>query len=110
VNDDQYHFDGPGQREFGKRFAAAYLQAIKSSTGIPHGSGAQATWRLRARAGFRTLEFAQAQDRILISIAQGKLIAAGSGRTLRLPSTVPPGLLFFKAETGTRISRGTLVP
>lgn len=111
VNSDPYHFDGPGLREFGKRYAAAYLQAIKTnSTGIirlPEISSAG--WHLHRVANARTLVFDQAQDRIVVLDARGQRIAEGSGRVLSLPHSTQPGLLFFRAKAGSEISRGTLV-
>ncbi len=110
VNDDPYHFDGPGLREFGKRYAASYLQAIKTSSSATRpGVYSPAHWHMREVSGARTLEFNQAQDRILIRDSEGRRIAEGSGRAMRLPNSGKHGLLFFQAAAGTEISSGTLL-
>jgi hypothetical protein len=109
VNSDQYHFDGDGLREFGKRYASAYLQALKNATGFAGNAGAApAPWVLREAGVIRTLEFAAPQDRIRILDAKGKRIAEGAGRSLRIPGPTRPGLLFFQAKSGTAITMGTL--
>jgi len=109
VNNDAYHFDGDGLREFGKRYAAAYLQALQTTPiAAPPAALSAEPWHLRAIGGAGVLEFAAAQDRIVILDARGRRLAEGSGRTLRLPASARPGLLFFQARAGTAITRGTL--
>lgn len=106
---DPYHFNGDGLREFGKRYAATYLQALKTVTGVAGRANASApAWRLRGRSGDRALEFAQPQDRIVVQDLKGRIIAEGKGRSLQLPADAGPGLLFFRATAGAGDSRGTL--
>ncbi len=106
---DPYHFDGNGLREFGKRYAAAYLAAPKVTGMERHRTIAiPANWHLRAASGAMTLEFDQPQDRILIQDLRGRILAEGSGRTLRLPAATRPGLLCFRAHAGTAIAKGTM--
>jgi hypothetical protein len=111
VNNDAYHFDGNGLREFGKRYAAAYLEAVKGATALGASARtAPAAWHLRESAGARFLEFDRLQDRIQVHDARGRMIAAGSGRALKLPVSASPGLLFFRAAAGGAIAEGTLAP
>jgi len=109
VNNDPYHFNADGLREFGKRYAATYLQAIKT-TGIARYDLASSptAWHLKAISGARALEFDRPQDRILVQDLQGRVIAEGKGQELRLPASSKQGLLFFRATAGTASSRGTL--
>jgi len=109
VNNDPYHFNAAGLREFGKRYAAAYLAATPATTGLAARPAASPeTWHLRAGAGGPALEFEAPQDRILVRNSQGRLIASGSGRALRLPASHQHGLLFFRAMAGKALSSGTL--
>ncbi len=114
VNNDAFHFDGPGLRELAKRYAAGYLQALATTAltrrdGAATGSPAlSTTWRLGGIAGNRILEFNRYQDHIVIRDSRGRLLAEGSGLSLRLPDGSKRGLLFFQAKAGSAISRGTL--
>jgi hypothetical protein len=107
VNNDAYHFDGPGLREFGKRYAASYLQALKT-TSVSGRSELRVpkNWKLREAAGNRTLEFNQPQDYIWIWNLQGSKIAEGSGRSLTLPNSLQGGIALFQASAGTVNSSG----
>jgi hypothetical protein len=109
VNNDPYHFDGDGLREFGKRFAAAYLQAAKTTSVISRPEEVSpAMGRLREIPGGRVLEFDQPQDRIEVRDSQGRILAEGKGISLRLPSAAGRGLSFFRSAAGTALSSGTL--
>lgn len=109
VNNDPYHFNADGLREFGKRYAATYLQALKTTGLARHEIAPEpSAWRIRAASGARVLEFDQAQDRIQVQDLRGRVIAEGEGRSLALPAGARPGLLFFRAIAGTAISKGTL--
>jgi hypothetical protein len=109
VANDAYHFDANGLREFGKRFAAAYLQVARTTAIAPRaGPSAPAAWRLRWDSGLRSPEAARSQDRIRVLDAQGRLLAEGEGRTLRLPGGATPGLHVVQAVAETTRTGGTL--
>jgi hypothetical protein len=109
VNNDPYHFNGDGLREFGKRYAATYLQALKTHPlAIRSAVSGPTRWNCKGVSGARSLEFEQPQDRIRVQDIRGRVIAEGKGLSLRLPASWDHGLLFFRAISGTGISRGTL--
>jgi hypothetical protein len=41
--------------------------------------------------------------------SRGRLLAEGSGRSLRIPAAEGPGLLFFQSRTGTETLQGRLI-
>jgi hypothetical protein len=106
---DAYHFDANGLREFGKRFAASYLQAPKP-TGLAHraGGAAAAPWHLRTVTGARILEFDRPQDRILVQDLRGRTLADDEGRALHLPTDAKSGLLLVRTQSGSAEARFTL--
>jgi Carbohydrate esterase, sialic acid-specific acetylesterase len=111
VNNDPYHFNGNGLREFGKRYAASYLQAVKAATGLARGEEglAPAAWRVQTVAGARMLEFDRSQETIVVQDLRGRVVARGKGLAVRLPpASAQAGLLFFRAQAGDSRSEGAL--
>jgi Carbohydrate esterase, sialic acid-specific acetylesterase len=106
---DAYHFTAAGQMEFGKRYAAAYLKAPGLTAIDSPRKNFPSSWRWRQATDARTLEFTTAQDRIRVRDSRGRLLAEGSGRTLRLPGTKGHGLLFFQAQIGEMQTFGSWV-
>lgn len=103
---DAYHFDANGLREFGKRFAAAYLKAPKPTGLAPRAAGAAAaTWHLRTVSGARIVEFDRPQDRILVQDLQGRTLAEGNGRAVPIPAVAKSGVIFVRALAGSAVSR-----
>jgi hypothetical protein len=111
VNNDPYHFNADGLRELAKRYAAAYLKALSVQVATrlaPAPAPAPAAWRIQAVTGALTLEFDRPQDHILVQDLQGRIVAEGKGRALRVPDGMQTGLLFFRAQAGSAVSKGTL--
>lgn len=107
VSTDAYHFDAPGLREFGKRYAATMVKQVGTTTSVEraetdHGD----TWSVRAADGNRILEFSAPQDRIEVLDPRGALVAQGVGNLMAIPSR-SSGVLLLRARRGT--SRTTAV-
>ena len=99
VASDAYHLTAEGNREFGKRYAAAMLASLPTSS-VGSRIGSDRGWSLAHRAGAEVLEFDREQDRIDVLDAQGRILAQGAGRNLGLPAH--RGVLLIRAVSGSK--------
>ena len=93
---DAYHLTSPGNREFGKRYAAAMLKALPKPSLAERESAPAHAWKLVSGSSGWILEFEFAQDQIQVGSLDGKWLAQGSGSRIVLPPH--HGLLLVRAQ------------
>lgn len=106
---DAYHLTAAGNREFGKRYAAAMIAALPKSSAVVARSGvADIGWSVSRGPRESVLRFEADLDRIEVFDLQGRLVARGAGRELRLATV--PGVLRMRARGTQGSSQGVFAP
>ena len=107
---DQYHLDAAGNREFGKRYAAAFLKVLPT-VGLAESPALWSSPRLEGAGGSRSLVFPQSWREIQVVDEAGRAVARGTGAKLELARGLR-GILFVRTTDGEGWStpRRILVP
>jgi hypothetical protein len=84
---DAYHLTSLGNREFGKRYAAAMLDALAKSSGSSGKRPSNSVeWNLVRGSNGASIEFLEEQDHIELRSLEGRVLALGAGRKLAMPA------------------------
>lgn len=104
---DPYHLTAAGNREFGKRYAASMIAALPKTSGLVERHVARSIgWTLIHGSNGSVLRFEAEHDRIEVFGLDGRLVARGAGRELRVPRT--EGILLMRASGIHGASQGVL--
>ncbi|HNY32271.1 MAG TPA: sialate O-acetylesterase [Fibrobacteria bacterium] len=95
---DAYHLTSPGNREFGKRYATAMLQALPKSSVDRGRGGVVPTWNLVQGSDRSWLRFSSPQDWIQVGTPDGRWISQGFGDQIAIPHH--HGLLLIRVRNG----------
>ncbi|MEK7393546.1 MAG: sialate O-acetylesterase [Fibrobacterota bacterium] len=102
---DAYHLTAVGNREFGKRYAAAMIAALPKSSEVQVRPGAvNIGWSLSRGSRESVLRFETELERIEVFDLQGRLVAQGAGRELRFANG--SAILRFRAKGVNGSSQG----
>lgn len=103
---DPYHLSTPGNREFGKRYAASMLAALAKSSGTLQAPSRAAAWSLVRRSSGSVVRFGAMQELIELRDLRGNLVARGAGDEISLPDS--HGTLLLRGQGADGRISGTL--